>query len=262
MNDDQTPEDSPKIRPKLVRAALQDRRFLIPSMVTVCGTFCGFVATLSSFQSQFQLACYYVLAAFILDGLDGRIARRLNATSAFGREFDSLSDVVAFGVAPAVLLYCWCFRSTADEFGVLVCFIFLICGATRLARFNVDLSHREHFVGLPIPGAAFAACALVYLSPTAVESQTAISFITVYIIALALLMISKVSYPSIKHVKFANINPRFLVLTLALGVALVWYHSRVALALSGFIYAMSGVVSALLRARSPESLEKLKQYIR
>jgi len=122
---------------RFVREKLKGKVFLVPSFITVLSIFCGFLALLSSFQGKFLYAAQCIGIAFILDGLDGRVARRLKATSEFGREFDSLSDLVAFGVAPASLLYSWAFGHIADEFGVLVSFVFVVCGATRLARFNV-----------------------------------------------------------------------------------------------------------------------------
>ncbi|MCB0322004.1 MAG: CDP-diacylglycerol--serine O-phosphatidyltransferase, partial [Bdellovibrionales bacterium] len=164
--------------PKL-RDRLQGKTFLIPSFITVVGIFCGFLAAISATRGEFVYACKCIALAILLDGLDGRVARKLNATSAFGREFDSLSDVVAFGVAPAILVYSWGFNRVADEFGLLIAFVFLVCGATRLARFNItstgELVLRKSagsgFQGLPIPGAAAAIASIVYCFPAPIEAE-------------------------------------------------------------------------------------------
>ena len=141
--------------PSLVKNRFKSHAFVIPSIVTSVGIFCGFLAVLSSLNGNLDYAVRCIALAFILDGLDGRIARRLNATSDFGRELDSLSDLVAFGIAPAVLIYVWAFQPLAGDFGVLITFAYLVCGATRLARFNVRESNetkenKKSFEGLPI----------------------------------------------------------------------------------------------------------------
>ena len=124
-------------RPRLVKGRLQGKVFLIPSFITAVAIFCGFYALIGAIKGRFDHACLAIGLALLLDALDGRVARRLNATSEFGREIDSLSDIVSFGIAPAILIYQWAFNSLADDFGLLVSFLFVACGASRLARFNV-----------------------------------------------------------------------------------------------------------------------------
>jgi CDP-diacylglycerol--serine O-phosphatidyltransferase len=224
--------------PRKMRKAL-----LVPSLITVVGMFCGFLAILSAFKGRFDPACLAILLAFVLDGVDGRVARHLNATSAFGREFDSLSDLVAFGVAPAVLTYCWGFAQFADDFGVLVSFLFVACGAARLARFNVTVSFepRKNFEGMPIPAAALAIISIIYFRPTPITNEFMTAMVLAYMAIIAGLMVSTVPFFSIKHVKLARGNPRPVLFLVALAVALIWYHPRVVLLVGSLGYTLSGV---------------------
>jgi len=259
------PEKTLKFRsqgPQLVRNRLKGKIFLVPTFVTVIGIFCGFMSILYCFQGQLELACKFIGFAFVLDGLDGRIARRLNATSAFGREFDSLSDLVAFGVAPAVLIYTWAFKGPADEFGMLVAFTLVVCGATRLARFNIDTEHRPHFLGLPIPGAAAALASLVFFYPEPIQTQTVASFIMLLTATLAGLMVSTVPFPSLKHLRVNDVPPRILLLIVSIAVAMAWYHNRLAMLIASSIYAFSGPVLMLVKRTAPTAIEKVKTVIR
>lgn len=235
-------------RPRLVTAATPSghpgRLLLIPSFITLIGIFCGFVAIVSAFKGNFDYATKCIAVAFLLDGLDGRVARRLNATSAFGREFDSLSDCVSFGVAPAILAYTWGFSANADEFGLLVAFLFVACGAARLARFNISTSSevKKHFVGLPIPGAAAALVSVVYAHPAPLTSMTLTGVVLAYTLLLAFFMVSTIPFLSVKHFKLDRTNARLHFLLLALAVALVWYNSRTMLLLGCTAYALSGPI--------------------
>ncbi len=235
-----------------VRDKLHGRTFLIPSCITVVGTFCGFLAIVSALQGHFEYATKCIALAFIIDGLDGRVARRLNATSAFGREFDSLSDVIAFGVAPAVLVYCWGFRTLADELGVLVSFFYVICGAARLARFNIMATDevKLSFTGLPIPGAAGAVAAIVYAFPAPLESVPAVSAMMTYMLMLGGFMVSTIPFFSFKKVRFPRQKQLHYLVILAMSVALAWKYSLVALVVGTSGYALSGPVQWLWRERA------------
>lgn len=230
-----------------VREKLYGRTFLIPSAITVVGTFCGFLAIISALQGNFQYATKCIALAFIIDGLDGRVARRLNATSAFGREFDSLSDVIAFGVAPAILVYCWGFRALADETGVLVSFFYVICGAARLARFNIMATGevKSSFTGLPIPGAAGAIAAIVYAFPTPLEGVLSVGAMMAYMLLLGGFMVSTLPFFSFKKVRFPRQKQLTYLVCLAVAVALAWKYSVVALVLGTSGYALSGPVQWL-----------------
>ncbi len=234
--------------PELVRGKLQGN-FLVPSFITVVGIFCGFLAIISAIKGRYDYAAKCIGLAIILDGLDGRVARRLNATSAFGREFDSLSDAIAFGVAPAVLIYLWGFNSVADEFGLLISFLFVACGATRLARFNVTTSDepKKHFSGLPIPGAAFALLSIVIVFSEPLQNPVVVAGMLTYTALLGFLMVSTIPFFSIKHLKLSQGNPRRNVALLAFVVALMWYYSRFVLLAVATGYALSGLIFLLYR---------------
>ncbi len=237
---------------KLVREKLRGKTFLIPSFVTVVGIFCGVLAIIGAVKGHYEYAAKCIAMAIILDGLDGRIARRLNATSAFGREFDSLSDMVAFGVAPALLGYCWAFQNLADEIGVVVSFLFIVCGATRLARFNIAEpgEGKQTFVGLPIPGAAAGVASVVYCFPAPVTSYPFVFFMLGYMAVLAVLMVSTFPFFSIKHLKLTQGNPALNLLLLSVAAGVTWRFSRPALLIGANFYAFSGLAGYLHRKRA------------
>jgi CDP-diacylglycerol---serine O-phosphatidyltransferase len=247
--------DPEKRKFRLARGArtrrLHEKVFLIPSLVTAGAFFCGFLATISIFRGHYEYAVGCIALSFILDGLDGRVARRLNATSPFGRELDSLSDVVAFGVAPALLVYSWGLSRLADEFGVLVAFLFAVCGGARLARFNVNTSDepKKHFQGLPIPAAAAALCSLVYFHPVPLDNTFAVAFCVALTLLLAVLMVSSIPYASVKHLKFTSKHARRDMLIFGLAVALLWYHSRLLIFIGLLGYVASGPVLMLINKR-------------
>lgn len=219
---------------------LYRRRYAIPNAVTVGNMFCGFLAIIYSATDRFEKAVVAILIAILLDGLDGRVARKLNATSRFGLEFDSFSDLVSFGVAPALMVYFWCFQKTADEFGVLVCFIYAVCAASRLARFNISAENLSGFTGMPSPAAAGMVVALVNLSPHQLEaSYLMVVFGALYVVFAGYLMVSTVEYFSIKKLKLTNIPFQNLLIAASV-IALIWYNNRVGLFVLVAAYAVSG----------------------
>jgi CDP-diacylglycerol---serine O-phosphatidyltransferase len=184
-----------------VAAPLKRGVFLAPATITSIGLLSGFYSAISSIAGHFELAAVMIMVAFICDGLDGRVARLSRTSSQFGIEYDSLSDVVAFGMAPAILAYTWALQPIGG-LGVAIAGLFVVCAALRLARFNVQTASvdKRRFVGLPVPGAAamIAGIALAYSyfefsSPKALCSAMAPITLT-----LAGLMISRVPYPSFK----------------------------------------------------------------
>jgi CDP-diacylglycerol--serine O-phosphatidyltransferase len=230
--------------PKIIRAEFKERlyrrRFILPNAVTVGALFCGFLACIYGATGQFQKAAIAIGIAIILDGLDGRVARRLNATSKFGLEFDSLSDVISFGVAPAVVAYFWCFRSLADQFGVFLCFLYVLAAAGRLARFNITASELKSFNGLPTPGAAGALAGLVNFWPTALPpSFVTTTIFSILLVGLSFLMVSNVQFFSIKLIRVSAFTLRT---QLAIGslIGLLWYDHQIGLMVLGFGYVASG----------------------
>ena len=146
-------------------APLRRGVFLLPVTITSLGLLSGFYSIVSSINGHFEVAAVMIAIAFVCDGLDGRVARASRTSSEFGVEYDSLSDVVAFGVAPACLAYTWALKPL-NGIGIVIAGMFVVCGALRLARFNIQTgsTDKNRFVGLPIPGAAalIAGAALAY----------------------------------------------------------------------------------------------------
>jgi CDP-diacylglycerol--serine O-phosphatidyltransferase len=228
-----------KLSKQELRELLYRRRYVIPNAVTVGNMFCGFLAILYATSGRFEKAIIAILIAILLDGLDGRVARRLNATSKFGIEYDSFSDVVSFGIAPAVLIYYWAFHHIADDFGVIVTFFYGVCAASRLARFNISTENLKNFVGLPTPGAAAFVVAVVNFSPVADGSILSVLAGTLVMVIIGYLMVSQVEYFSIKQFRLSGVKLRGR-LGLSLLIALTWYSSAVGLLAITAWYVLSG----------------------
>jgi len=196
-----------------------------------------------------------MILSMLLDGLDGRVARRLNATSKFGVEFDSFSDLVSFGVAPAMLMYHWCFRSLADEFGVFVCFVFALCAACRLARFNISEENLHGFEGLASPAAAGMVAAVVNLMPQLEPNNLMLVLGTLLMLTSAYLMVCRIPYRSIKKLKLDALGGAGIIAVGAL-IALVWYLPRAGFLLLVMLYAASGPLLSLIEKREKNNKNK------
>lgn len=184
-----------------VVAPLRRGVFLLPATITSFGLLAGVYSLFSSMDAHYELAAVLIMVAFVCDGLDGRVARLSRTASQFGIEYDSLCDVVAFGVAPAALAYTWALKPLG-AFAVVISGVFVVCAALRLARFNVQsaATDKRRFTGLPVPGAAAMVAGLVLAySYFELNSPRALcSVMTPLTFALACLMISHVPYPSFK----------------------------------------------------------------
>jgi CDP-diacylglycerol--serine O-phosphatidyltransferase len=177
--------------------------YILPNFFTAASIFSGVFSMINAVNGDFTKAAWLIMLALIFDGLDGRVARLTNTCSKFGIEFDSLADVVAFGVAPALLIYLFVGHEFG-RFGVVVCALFVMFGAIRLARFNVMTSHSEPsvFIGIPIPTAAvFISLLILLFEQYSLKSEFGIS-ILVLAILISLLMVSNIRYPSFKKVDF------------------------------------------------------------
>ena len=235
---------------------LRDRRrqgiFLFPSLLTTGNLFCGFFALLLSAEHRYTEAAIAIFVAMVMDLLDGRVARLMKATSQFGVEYDSLADVISFCVAPAFLLYSFALHSLgrAAWFGA---FLFVVCGALRLARFNVQTgtTDRRFFVGLSTPAAAGVAASLVVLLQGDEPGRAVRVTIAVTTYVLALLMVSTVRYWSFKEIDFARRRPVETLLVVVLGVMIVATMPEFFLFLVFGGYAFSGPVRWLLIGRPP-----------
>ena len=237
---------------KLIRLALKERlyrrRFILPNAVTLGNMFCGFLACIYAAASLFDKAVIAVLVAIVLDGLDGRVARKFNATSKFGLELDSFSDLVSFGVAPALIVYHWCFEHLANEFGVAATFIYCLCAASRLARFNISAENLKSFTGLPTPGAAVMVISVVGFSPLVTPSYRLVAVGTVLMLVLGYLMVSKIEFFSIKLLRMSTLGI-FGRMFIGALIALCWYSLPTALLVLSSVYVLSGPISSMRKKK-------------
>lgn len=216
--------------------------YWLPSAFTVGNIFAGFFAVTATLNGHYGNAAVAIGIAVVLDFTDGYVARLANVTTDFGSQLDSLADVISFGIAPALLIYAWGLAGLG-QFASFSAFLFLMCGATRLARFNTQLKDLKHFAGLPIPAAAGFVAAIVHLFGAPPEGELfTISFAGVTYL-LSFLMISTVHYPSLKQVNLGRGKSHWNVLLLAFLVAgVIWYSEPVLMALAG-VYLCTGLVS-------------------
>jgi CDP-diacylglycerol--serine O-phosphatidyltransferase len=183
--------------------------YILPNLFTTASMFCGFYAVIASMNGLFSKAAVAIMISCVLDGLDGKIARFTNTTSKFGIEYDSLSDLIAFGVAPAVLAYGWAL-SPYGRYGWLAAFLFVACGALRLARFNIQIGviNSRVFNGLPIPAAAVVvATSVLFYYYIGGEGNLYHPSLIIFMTILALLMVSNIKYYSFKDLDFFARKP-------------------------------------------------------
>ncbi len=231
--------------------------YVIPALFTVGNVFCGYHSLMAADRGRYDLAAGLIFLAGFLDSLDGRVARMTGSTSAFGEQLDSLSDVLSFGLAPAFLVFHWGL-STHGRLGLFASFLFLVCGACRLARFNVQIHvvDKRWFVGLPIPAAAGALCGLIWVIPEPLsDPRIATAFLGVTLV-LGFLMVSTFRYRSFKDVDLRSRRSMRLVPLLGLVIAAVAaWRPDVCLASLAVVYALSAptarLVSVLFPRRAP-----------
>lgn len=226
------------------RKSLRRGVFLIPSLFTVANMFCGFFSILASARGHLASAATFIMIAGVADVLDGRIARMTKTTSAFGEAYDSLADVISFGVAPAILAIKWGLWER-PRLGFAVAFLFLVAGSIRLARFSASSHENPNFTGLPIPAGAGAIALLVLVSPTPVVHPAFIPVVVGFVLALSLLMVSNLPYRSFKDVNLRRPRPVTVLFLIAIGFALITYAPVHVLSLLLVIYILSAPVSVL-----------------
>ncbi|TWI77239.1 CDP-diacylglycerol--serine O-phosphatidyltransferase [Desulfobotulus alkaliphilus] len=230
--------------------------YVLPNLLTSMNLFCGFYAIISAINAQFETAAISIFVAIVFDVLDGKVARATNTTSRFGVEYDSLADLISFGLAPGLLIYMWALQPMG-RLGWLAAFLFTVCGALRLARFNAaaDSAPGSDFTGLPIPGAAaMAATTLLLCERTMVslEQWPVIPMVMLY--ALSFLMVSNVRYSSFKkHSLFRRFNFHMLVACILIFVFIA-AEPPAALFLISLVYVVSGPLG-MFRKNKGEVLE-------
>ncbi len=218
--------------------------YLLPNLFTTAALFSGFYAVLAAMNSQFEKAAIAIFIAMILDGLDGRVARLTNTQTAFGAEYDSLSDMVAFGLAPALVMYEWALHSLGKP-GWLAAFIYTAGAALRLARFNskLDVADSNYFQGLPSPSAAAIVAASVWVAVDNGMTAPHMAIIGGIITGVCgLLMVSNIKYNSFKHIDLKGKVPFVALVGIALVFAIILMEPPLILFLVFAIYALSGPV--------------------
>ncbi len=227
--------------------------FLLPSMFTVGNIFCGYFAILATMRGNYDQAAQAIGIAIILDMLDGRIARLTNTATGFGLQLDSLADVISFGIAPSVLALVWGLGTLDLRLAWMAAFTFTICGAMRLARFNVQAGHFKHFVGLPIPAGGGTIAAIVHFFGPPIKDPLGASLMVAAVFLLAFLMVSTIRYSSLKYLTLGK-KSHLIILVLALLVALIYNYSRPTLLAIAVLYSLSGLTIRLfgfLRRKRP-----------
>jgi CDP-diacylglycerol--serine O-phosphatidyltransferase len=252
---------SPPDRSLFFRRATDRRRarfrrgvYLLPSLLTLGNLFCGYACIVYSMRMEFDTAALYIGIAFVLDGLDGRIARMTGTTSEFGLEFDSLADVISFGVAPAVLSFTWGLEPLG-RLGWAAGFLFVSAAAMRLARFNIQTgpaTDKRYFVGMPSPAAAAVTAATVFAYPYGLYDYRAALPALAMVLVPAVLMVSTIRFRSFKSIDLQSRRPYPVLILVAAAIMLIATHPRfvlVALAYSYLASAFVGLAVSRLRHR-------------
>ncbi len=269
----------PKLRNPLIDRHSPDRRprraaYALPTLFTAGNIFLGYLSILHSFRGamlaaaagagaaaateHFEIAAKAIGIAVLLDGLDGMIARLTHTTSDFGREMDSLADVISFGIAPTVLAFAWLpqqFQHQLFQAGYFIAFLFLLCGAARLARFNVQKNpipknpgrpNRKYFVGLPIPGAAGTVAAVVYAFYGKPIGYWPIAVLWLGLLALlGFLMVSTWRYYSFKGLHLRQPHTPLFVIVVGGLVFAIWNYGHLVLPIMAALYVGSGIAIRL-----------------
>lgn len=237
--------------------------YLLPNLLTTAALFAGFYAIIQTLKAHFDTAAMSIFIAMIADNLDGRVARLTHTQTPFGAEFDSLSDMVSFGIAPAVLGFNWGL-SQLGNIGWLIAFLFAACAALRLARFNtqVGMADKRYFQGLPSPPAAAITAGFIWMmeNNNFVTTKWLVIIFAVLMAISALLMVSRIRYHSFKQMDWAGRVPFAGLLVLVLIIAFIALSPPDLLFICAVLFGFSGPVMTLwrLRKRRQQSRERKK----
>jgi len=232
---------------------IRNKIYLIPNLLTTGSILCGFISIIYSFDGNLLIAANLLFASFILDGLDGRIARITKTTSDFGAQYDSLADVVSFGVAPAIFLYQWFlkdinfFINSWLELGVIIASLYLVSVLLRLARFNTTNS-KDFFIGLPCPTGAILVClAYIVLNKTNIDISQYKEISVFLSLLVSFLMISKISYFSFKNINDQEKIKFYWLFFIIIVLVTTLINPPMVLLLLAIIYALSGLLINIYR---------------
>ncbi len=242
--------------PKESRKNMRKGIYLLPNMFTTGALFCGFYAIIAAMNGRFEIAAIAIFLAGLLDGLDGRVARLTNTQSAFGAEYDSLSDMVSFGVAPALVMYLWSLVYLRDvsvfmgKLGWLAAFIYATATALRLARFNtqIGVADKRYFQGLASPAAAAVVMGAVWVCESYdIIGQDVVYAALVLTIAAGILMVSRFPYYSFKDFDLRERVPFVSLLAVVLIFVFLSMETATVLFSFFFLYMLSGPIVSLFR---------------
>ncbi|UYG03269.1 CDP-diacylglycerol--serine O-phosphatidyltransferase [Halomonas sp. LR3S48] len=234
-------EDGKKVRRRGI--------YLLPNLFTTSALFAGFFSVVAGINGDFTAAAVAIFIAMVLDGLDGRVARLTNTQSAFGAEYDSLSDMLSFGVAPALVAFTWILQDIGKT-GWVVAFLYVACAALRLARFNVQIGSvdKKWFIGLPSPSAAAFVAASVWTFHSFDADAVGFKLLMLLVVAAAgVLMVSNIRYYSFKDIDLKGPVPFVVLLAIVLGFVVISVEPSVMLLLLFGTYVASGPTLAIMR---------------
>ncbi|MCE8022432.1 CDP-diacylglycerol--serine O-phosphatidyltransferase [Halomonas sp. MCCC 1A11036] len=234
-------EDGKKVRRRGI--------YLLPNLFTTSALFAGFFSVVAGINGDFTAAAVAIFIAMVLDGLDGRVARLTNTQSAFGAEYDSLSDMLSFGVAPALVAFTWILQDIGKT-GWVVAFLYVACAALRLARFNVQIGSvdKKWFIGLPSPSAAAFVAASVWTFHSFDAEAFGFKLLMLIVVATAgILMVSNIRYYSFKDIDLKGPVPFVVLLAIVLGFVVISVEPSVMLLLLFGAYVASGPTLAIMR---------------
>lgn len=225
--------------------------YLLPNLFTTAALFSGFYAVLAAVNGHYEAAAIAIFVAMVLDGMDGRVARMTNTQTAFGAEYDSLSDMVAFGLAPALVMYVWALKDLG-KFGWLAAFIYTAAAALRLARFNtqVGIADKRFFQGLPSPAAAAILAAAIWSAVEyGISKDDVDSMVGIMTAVVGILMVSNIRYHSFKELDFRGKVPFFALVVIMLVFAIILWQPPAIMFIVFTCYAVSGPVLTLISLR-------------
>ena len=251
---EQGTEVEEKVTPLTGRRGLARGIYLLPNLITTGALFSGFYAIIAAMSGSLESAAIAIVIAGFLDALDGRIARLTNTQSEFGVQYDSLSDMVAFGVAPAVLMFSWVL-SDLGKIGWMIAFLYMACAALRLARFNTAPDNKVFF-GLASPAAAGTLATTVWAWVDNFDPVVSIQFsfvIAAFVTVSALLMVSNLRYYSPKHLNLKGRVPFIYMLVVVFLFVIVFIYPPGMLLTIGLVYSVSGPIQAIIRTTPPKS---------
>ncbi|MBW2595548.1 MAG: CDP-diacylglycerol--serine O-phosphatidyltransferase [Deltaproteobacteria bacterium] len=251
-----------KKKSRINRDNMKKGIYILPNLFTTASLFFGFYSIIASIGGDFSKAAVAIIISCILDGLDGKIARVTNTTSKFGAEYDSLSDLIAFGMAPAILAYSWALVSFG-RYGWLAAFLFVVCGALRLARFNVQIGiiNSKVFNGLAIPAAAVViATSVLFFYYLGGEGQFNHVSVLAGTVALSLLMVSNIKYHSFKDMDFFSRKPFMTFVLIIFMLTVIVLEPQIMLFVLALSYSLSGPVWMLFKIAKRQKQGEAERY--